>query len=217
MKVFKKKNEFRLEVNFIRTCPYQFSKAIALCKQNNPRTKYLLLCISKYTLVFISACGQVRSFQQFLCEMAAKECAVLTPFSPGSFDYYPGSPVPDPVSSVKTGSATYQTGFVKQQNFRFAPAPDGPLPSIPSGDESESEPEDFGLRALRGRTGNGSLGPRVLNQNRKQPEVKRSWKDFRFITLAATAMCSVGGIIFAVHIHKVSSARLLYSSFQLIT
>ncbi len=59
--------------------------------------------------------------------MAANE-PNLTPFSPCSFDYYPGSP------TAGTGSTfnTFQNGK-QAQNFRFAPGPDGPLPSIPSG------------------------------------------------------------------------------------
>ena len=49
---------------------------------------------------------------------------VETPFSPHSFDFYPGSP---------------QQTNPEMKSFRFAGAPDGPLPSIPSDDESGSE------------------------------------------------------------------------------
>ena len=45
--------------------------------------------------------------------------AQQTPLSPTSFDFYPGTPDTQQNSEMKS--------------FRFAGAPDGPLPSIPSG------------------------------------------------------------------------------------
>ena len=52
-----------------------------------------------------------------------------TPFSPCSFDYYPGSPDPQ-VPECKS--------------FRFAGAPDGPLPDIPSEEEESQRSESEG-------------------------------------------------------------------------
>ena len=106
---------------------------------------------------------------------------VETPFSPCSFEFHSGDHNNGEETKVK-------------QTFRFAGAPDGPLPSIPSGEEdseSESEPEIVLRRKAK---------------TRRAPEVpvkKTTWNDFPFLSLVACILCTSGGILFAVAIHKV--------------
>ena len=105
-----------------------------------------------------------------------------TPFSPHSFDYYPGSPDPQ---------------VPERKSFRFAGAPDGPLPDIPSGIEeesTESEPEVIVRRRI----------PRF-----KDPPVKPTWADFPYFCCLAMLFCTFGGVTFAVAIHKVTDLIML--------
>jgi hypothetical protein len=111
------------------------------------------------------------------------ESSLPTPFSPCSFDYYPGS-----------NDQTSQHTEVKQ-TFRFAPGPDGPLPSIPSGEDSdESEPEVIVRKRFPDHQ-KRSAG-KVIKE-------KKTWLDFPFCGLLATLLCTIGGIMFSVAIHKV--------------
>ena len=99
-----------------------------------------------------------------------------TPFSPCSFEFQPGTPNAD-----------------QHKSFRFAGAPDGPLPSIPSGeDDSEPEQEIVLRRPVKNR--------RFSNASKKK---STTWKDFPFLSFFACLLCTIGGIIFAVAIHKV--------------
>ena len=106
-----------------------------------------------------------------------------TPFSPCSFDFYPGSP---------------EAFNNPRQVFRFAGAPDGPLPSIPSDEESS---EEEGLDVVRQRIPEATRAKFVNNLRRE--EEKKTWQDFPFVCLLAAILCTVGGIMYAVAIHKV--------------
>ena len=107
-----------------------------------------------------------------------------TPFSPCSFDYYPGSPDPQ---------------VPERKSFRFAGAPDGPLPDIPSEDESiQSESEKNPEVIVRRRI------PRFKDQ-----PVKPGWADFPYFCCLAMFFCVIGGVTFAVAIHKVTDLIML--------
>ena len=97
-----------------------------------------------------------------------------TPFSPCSFEFQPGSP--DPSS---------QNTRIKQ-SFRFAGAPDGPLPSIPSGEEDDSEDSNEPEIVFR----------RKLISRPVEKPIKKSlnWKDFPFLSALACFLCVLGGI-----------------------
>ena len=107
-----------------------------------------------------------------------------TPFSPCSFEFQPGSP--DPSS---------QNTRIKQ-SFRFAGAPDGPLPSIPSGEEDDSEDSNEPEIVFR----------RKLISRPVEKPIKKSlnWKDFPFLSALACFLCVLGGIMYSVAIHSVS-------------
>ena len=102
--------------------------------------------------------------------------AQQTPFSPCSFDYFPGSPENN--SEAKT--------------FRFAGAPDGPLPSIPDESPNDSEHEEI---VVVPRTTNSRM-PKIATET-------KTCKDFPALCLFATAFCTIGSITYAVAIHKV--------------
>ena len=83
-------------------------------------TSYPYLVKNKQALPFI--CEALISKSTLLInthETWNKMEAQQTPLSPTSFDFYPGTPDTQQNSEMKS--------------FRFAGAPDGPLPSIPSG------------------------------------------------------------------------------------
>ena len=102
-----------------------------------------------------------------------------TPFSPCSFDYYPGSPDPQRPD---------------RKSFRFAGAPDGPLPEIPSGEE-ESDPEE--------RDSEPEIVVRRKIPKFKETEVEPKCQDFPYFCCFAMICCTLGGITFAVSIHRV--------------
>lgn len=110
-----------------------------------------------------------------------------TPMSPSSFDFFPGSAEPEnPSGEMKT--------------FRFAGAPDGPLPSIPSGgeDDSDSEPEIFQRNE-------------VVRRRKSYPklqEPKKTCWDFPFLSCFACILSVIGGITFAISSHKVTDLIL---------
>ena len=78
-------------------------------------TSYPYLVKNKQALPFICEALISKSTTEKLGKMEAQQ----TPLSPTSFDFYPGTPDTQQNSEMKS--------------FRFAGAPDGPLPSIPSG------------------------------------------------------------------------------------
>lgn len=105
-----------------------------------------------------------------------------TPMSPSSFDFYPGSADPE----MKT--------------FRFAGAPDGPLPSIPSEaeeDTDEEAPEIFQQDVVRRR----KSYPKIQ-------ERKKTCLDFPFLSCFACILSVLGGITFAISSHKVTDLIL---------
>ena len=80
----------------------------------------------------------------------------------------------------------------EMKTFRFAGAPDGPLPSIPSGDES----------------GNGSEPETEITIRKRIPpmkirETKKTYKDFPWLCCFSSIFCVFGGITFAIASHKV--------------
>ena len=112
-----------------------------------------------------------------------------TPFSPCSFDYYPGSPDPQ---------------VPERKSFRFAGAPDGPLPDIPSEVEEEEESQ-------RSESEGGQ--PEIIVRRRiprfKDQPVKPGWADFPYFCCLAMLFCTIGGVTFAVAIHKVTDLIML--------
>ncbi len=103
-----------------------------------------------------------------------------TPFSPHSFQFYPGSPTTP-----------------HEKNFRFAGAPDGPLPSIPSDQESDEDQENYFLR------------PSLQTVQKRRPSFAKPVKRFPFLTLIASILATFGGIVFAVSSHKVTDLILV--------
>ena len=78
------------------------------------------------------------------------------------------------------------------KTFRFAGAPDGPLPSIPSGDESGNDSELETEITIRKR-----IPPMKIR------ETKKTYKEFPWLCCFSTIFCVFGGITFAIASHKV--------------
>ena len=108
-----------------------------------------------------------------------------TPFSPCSFDFYPGS-----LDDSQQNS--------EMKTFRFAGAPDGPLPSIPSGEEgTDSEPE---------------ITIRKRVPSLKLHEKEKTYQDFPWLCCFSSIFCVIGGITFAVASHKVRNTLIFKST-----
>ena len=116
------------------------------------------------------------------------EAQQTTPFSPCSFDFFPGSP-----------DYEGQNNNSEMKSFRFAGAPDGPLPSIPSGDDEDSEHDSEPEITVRKRF----VPPKI----RQEP---KTIKDFPWFCCLASICTFIGGIIFATASHKVKLTLDLY-------
>lgn len=134
-----------------------------------------------------------------------------TPFSPCSFDYYPGQK---------------NNNQIQSNSFRFTRvAPTKPLPSVPYGspeedsdfdteEEEEEEEEQSPMRVVRRRHINAR--PTTTNNNSKKATKLSGTERFKWLlvhfpygTLLASLLCITGGILFAVEVHTMSDLTLV--------